>query len=504
MSSVWAYCRVSTTKQEQEESLDVQEAWAREFAREKGDLAPRLFLEKASAKTTLGRPIFQAMMAELAKTPKARRPAFLAVTALDRLSRDIVDTMNVVRTLGELNVQLYQRGYGLTSMASFPEKAALAGMSLAGEAENYGRMLRAKASWDRRRAEGKPTSNKVPYGLQLRAERDVPSPPASDWVRRAFEWYDAGDGMYKISMRFLANAPEHTWLTNRVGPDGERIRKKRTPTKWEGNRIGKLLRQGRYRGTIVTEELFDRVQKRLANTPKSGNRRKREYPLTAALRCDSCGRRLHGHASGGTSTQRRASGEMRRYSHKRIRYYSCLVCRYSLNAERLETAFFADVGRISADPTLLERWLSAPSTKARDIVRARHELEDLERESSEGQLQRSVDRVFDLGLKLEIGEVELRRQIDRVKEQFARKRIRIEELRKTLDSSEARTRSLEQATRLLKNFKRLYDRSEYETKRELVGSLADALGGARTGPEGLSWAHGAPPRLVDRRTITLA
>jgi hypothetical protein len=60
-------------------------------------------------------------------------------------------------------------------------------MSLAGEAENYGRSIRMKQSWAKRRAEGKPTSNKVPYGLQLLGGRDTIIPENAAWVLMAFQ-----------------------------------------------------------------------------------------------------------------------------------------------------------------------------------------------------------------------------------------------------------------------------------------------------------------------------
>jgi DNA invertase Pin-like site-specific DNA recombinase len=75
VKSAWAYCRVSTTKDEQEESLEAQAAWAERFAREQGATL-RIVREQASAKTTVGRPRFNAMMAELGALPKARRPEY--------------------------------------------------------------------------------------------------------------------------------------------------------------------------------------------------------------------------------------------------------------------------------------------------------------------------------------------------------------------------------------------------------------------------------------------
>src|SRR5271165_6483765 len=105
MRTVWAYARVSTTKDEQELSLEEQERWARSHADKLGaDL--RVFREKASAKTTVGRKVFQGMMAELTDLAAVKRPAQVVVTAWDRLSRDMLDAQLTVRTLRQLKVEL--------------------------------------------------------------------------------------------------------------------------------------------------------------------------------------------------------------------------------------------------------------------------------------------------------------------------------------------------------------------------------------------------------------
>ena len=52
---IWAYCRVSTLKAEQELSLEQQVAWAREFPRQRGaELV--IYPERALAKTITHRP----------------------------------------------------------------------------------------------------------------------------------------------------------------------------------------------------------------------------------------------------------------------------------------------------------------------------------------------------------------------------------------------------------------------------------------------------------------
>jgi site-specific DNA recombinase len=361
LDALWAYCRVSTTKEEQEESLDAQATWAQQFAREK-HCELTVVREQASAKTTVGRTQFNAMMADLAALPKGHRPQFLIVTSLDRLSRNTRDTLNVIEALRELNVTLFQRGLGPITAEDFPRLAALVGMSLAGEAEHYARSIRMRQSWEKRRAEGKPTSNKVPYGLQLRGGRDVIIPESGAWVLRAFQWYASGIGMYKIARWFAEDAPDHTWLTSKIDENGERIAKTRKATKWESNRIRKLLEQKRYKGAIVPGDLFDRVQERLSKTPRRGSRRVREYPLSGAMVCEGCGRHLHGVASGGYMQRKIPDGTVVHWmdGKARRRYYECYICRYRHNAVRLEAEVFSVIGSLHADEAMLKEWVAQP------------------------------------------------------------------------------------------------------------------------------------------------
>jgi hypothetical protein len=351
-----------------------------------------------------------------------------------------------------------------------------------------------KQSWDKRRAEGKPTSNKVPYGMQLRGGRDTLIPESAAWVLRAFEWYDTGEiGMHKIARRFADGAPDHTWLTTKIGEDGERIPKTRKATKWEANRIRKMLELKRYRGTAVPEALFDRVQERLAKTPRPGNKRTREYPLGGAMTCEGCDRHLHGCASGGSTTRRMADGSIKRYTgRRRQRYYECYICRYRLNADVLEATFFEKLGELDADDGVLRRWVDAPRLGSRERTAAAKELAQLQAQSSEGEEKKRRDRAFDLALDAQLGEAELRRQLQRISDEFAARRERARIIREHLESSEAVERTIQRARTLLRSFDKLYKVAPYEQKRELVTAAAEALGGLAVSRDGLHWL-GEPP-----------
>lgn len=214
---MWAYLRVSTRKEEQEDSLEEQQRRAEAFAAERG-YALRPFIEQASAKSITGRPILTGLLSELEALPARQRPAGIYVTALDRLARDIADSMYVGRMLRALKVALHVHGRGEVRLETFAERAVFVGESLGGDAENEARSKRSRDSWDRRRRENKPTSNKVPYGMQLVGERDVPISDSAAWVRKAFEWYGGGEGTYVIGKRFAQGAPPHTWLTMHSNP----------------------------------------------------------------------------------------------------------------------------------------------------------------------------------------------------------------------------------------------------------------------------------------------
>jgi DNA invertase Pin-like site-specific DNA recombinase len=488
--SAWAYCRVSTTKDEQELSLEQQEAWARGYAAQEG-LELTIYRERASAKRTIGRKEFQRMMSELADLPPARRPAQLLVTSFDRLSRDMTDTLLIARQLKELRVQLYIRDAGgVVKSETFAERAALVGQSMGGEAENEARSNRQRASWERRRREGKPTCNKAPYGLQMRGERDVPSPQCGPWVKKAFRWYAAGIGTYTIAERMKA-APPHTTLGSRVGPDGKPVQHVRHPV-WEASRIKKMLVQTRYRGTLVDPELFDRVNALLASKPRWRNDRKREYPLSGAIKCAGCGRCFHGSGTGRIRTKRLADGTLQHYAAEPARYYSCVVCNYRINAKWLESQFRSQIDHLVARPEDLRRWVqSTPyGSSKRELER---EIARLERECSDELLEKTQQRVWQLALDAKIDSADLGRQLQRLKDDFANRRSQLTELQQQVNTQTTATRTVQRAQELLRDFWALYDAASYEDRRELIAAVVQALGGAKATKEGITWDR--QPRL---------
>ena len=488
-SNIWAYCRVSTRKAEQELSLEQQIGWAESFARQKGAKLT-IFSERASAKTITSRAECVRMLQSLESAKPAERPELLLATSFDRLSRDITDTLILARSLRLAGVQLYVRDRGFIAMESFADQASIVGQAMGGHAENEARSNRIKASWQRRRLEGKPTSNKSPYGLQLQNERDIPEPESAPWVLQAFQWYVGGQGMPQIARRFQAGAPAHRVLTSRIGPDGTRVVRERHHV-WEENRVRKLLEQRRYRGVLVEEALYDQVQELLRSKPKWRQQRNFEYPLSGAIKCASCGRSFHGHATGGAKRKKLANGAFSLYPNsKRFRYYTCTVCHYMINADQMELWFWSEMKCLAAHPSLVRKYFG--EKKPKTAVSSRTELQSLNRELANLQTRRQ--RAWDIALDA-TGDTrsDLPEQLRRLSEQEGVIRDSIHRLESVDEHQETLARSIAGAKQLVADLRRLYDHAPYEQKRELCNAVVRALGGAVATKEGLVWLRDALP-----------
>jgi DNA invertase Pin-like site-specific DNA recombinase len=480
---VWAYCRVSTLKTDQELSLEEQIRWSEDFARQRG-AALKLFKERASAKTVVGRPQCARLLG-LLEGEEQDIPEFVIATSFDRLSRDITDTMVIARALKRAGVKLYIRDRGEIGMESFGDQAALVGQAMGGHAENEAKSSRCKASWQRRQREGKPMSNKSPYGLQLKAERDVEEPTTGPWVRQAFELYASGIGAHTIAKRMKIGAPPHRVVTSKRDAEGEPIVRVRAHV-WEYNRVLKMLKQTRYCGTLVDPELFERVQEILRSRPHWRQDRVHEYPLSGAIKCLHCGRSFHGHATGGTSSARRADGTVQTYRRsKRVRYYGCIVCNYMINAEQLESWFGETIRKIEAEPKLVDQWIATGRmTNTQDMVRERRVLEMRVRNGSFDTLRQ---RAWQLALSDDAVAVDLPRQLRSINDEEGRCRDRLAEIADLIDRHNEATRDDAQARALLRNFRALYEAATYDQQRELAHAAVQSLGGCKASKSGLVW-----------------
>jgi DNA invertase Pin-like site-specific DNA recombinase len=432
-----------------------------------------------------------------------QKPKVLIVTSYDRLARDIFDAFAVFGELRDADVKLHVRDGGAAEMHSPADAAVLFGRAFGGHAENAARSARMTASWERRRREGKPVSNKVPYGLQLRNEQDIPNPECAHWVVLAFNMYESGIGMSAIAKKFALEAPPSRTFSSRIGPDGTPLIRERQPV-WEPNRVRKLLELKRYRGVLIPEALFDSVQGKMSLKQGRASVRRFEYPLSGAMKCRRCGRSYHGHATGGSIRKRLASGAYRTYSPgKRTRYYDCTVCRYRINADNIERAFLAAIGAFGATSSLLETWSRKDSLDALRRNAVEVEIARLRTLLRPATIEKQRRRAWELSSGRDPHILQdLPRQLQRIAEDESTHRARVEVLETELASLHATRRSVKIARGLLEDFGRLYDLATYDERREMCASVCAALGGLYGDRDGLHWPiQEQEPQTSRRRAV---
>jgi hypothetical protein len=181
-----------------------------------------------------------------------------------------------------------------------------------------------------------------------------------------------------------------------------------------------------------------------------------------------------------------ASGKQAVYHAKRIRYYECRVCNTAINAERMEQWFRDDVGAVTADERLLQRWVAGERDTG-DVREARREIAALDRALAPEAIEAARARVWELALASQHAAADLDRQLARLSEKAEADRKRLADLRALVTHREGSKRSIEQARRLLAGFWPRYERATYEQKRELMGLLVTALGGCQASKDGLMW-----------------
>ena len=108
-----AYCRVSTEKEDQLNSLEMQKKFFTDYAEKTGDTLVKLYSDEGISGTkTRNRKEFQKMMMD------AERGLFERVVVKDisRLARNTVDLLKSVRRLKELGIETLFLNAGMQSM----------------------------------------------------------------------------------------------------------------------------------------------------------------------------------------------------------------------------------------------------------------------------------------------------------------------------------------------------------------------------------------------------
>lgn len=286
------YARYSSDNQ-REESIEGQIRECTAFAEKNNITILRHYIDRAFSAKTDNRPEFQNMIKDSGK----RLFDMIIVWKLDRFARNRYDSARYKAALKKNGVKVVSA----TEVISDGAEGIILESVLEGYAEYYSADLSEKVvrGMTENALKSKYNGGTLPIGYQIDSDQCFQLDPlTAPFVREAFQRYDEGATMTAI----------RDWL-NEQGVKNTRGQK------MTYNSVQHLLNNRRYIGeytyrdivvpdgipAIVPQDLFDRVQEKLAKNKKAPARHKAEddYLLTTKLFCGYCGAYLCGES--GTS-----------------------------------------------------------------------------------------------------------------------------------------------------------------------------------------------------------
>ena len=453
METAWAYLVVSTS--EQRDTLDHQRQWAEETASTHGWRIERVFSDATSGRKGV-RKLLARLVTELRSTPKDERPSRVLMIRLDRVGRgSIVDSQVALREIHLLGSIVHTRDGGdekvdgpmneLINAAKF----AVASFENAVKAE---KMRSAHARWKREgRHFGPP-----PYGTEKDSEhRLIVKEPQAGFVRKAFELRAAGAGYIRIARDVGRYAP----------PQGTYAGKPRSST-WHPHSVTQLLKCRSYRGLVVDEDLFDRVQM-VRNPDWKLTRTSKVYPwpLSGILRCE-CGWTMAGVACG-SMTHR-----VRRYTCRHPRYHG-FDHRPSVRADVAEAWFLDRLRGLGAKPELLSDARRARA--AGDVGNLREAISTARVELTE------VERLRGMAWGLQgdgrIAAAELARRLDDLSVKRSDLLARIDSAERDLAVAVAESTIVADAAQILAQAADQWSAAPWDSQKEIARLVAVAVEG---------------------------
>ena len=286
------YARYSSDNQ-REESIEGQIRECTAFAKKNGITILRHYIDRAFSAKTDNRPEFQNMIKDSGK----HLFDMIIVWKLDRFARNRYDSARYKAALKKNGVKVVSA----TEVISDGAEGIILESVLEGYAEYYSADLSEKVvrGMTENALKSKYNGGTLPIGYQIDSDQCFQLDPlTAPFVREAFQRYDEGATMTAI----------RDWL-NEQGVKNTRGQK------MTYNSVQHLLNNRRYIGeytyrdivvpdgipAIVPQDLFERVQEKLAKNKKAPACHKAEddYLLTTKLFCGYCGAYLCGES--GTS-----------------------------------------------------------------------------------------------------------------------------------------------------------------------------------------------------------
>lgn len=265
MKRVAIYMRVSTDKQVQEgDSIAAQRDALTKYVKEHGYILVGEYLDDGISGTKNDRTEYQRMLSDI----QAGRIDLVIVTKLDRIHRGLRNFLNMQDIFDKYHcdwLAIWEPMYD----SSTPQGRMIINtmMNLAQfEAEQTGQRI--KQVFEYKKSSGEVLSGSVPLGFSIVDKRLVPNEHA-DKILSVFEFY-VNTGKLFETCRYLAD-----------------LGFPRAP-----QTVKHLLSNTRYCGTIVPEDIFDDVRRKLSMNVKASQ--KHTYLFSGLVCCAECGKKFSG------------------------------------------------------------------------------------------------------------------------------------------------------------------------------------------------------------------
>lgn len=445
---VWAYLVVSS--EQQVETLDYQRSWAQKHAEQNGWHISATFKDVSSGRDGV-RSLLDSVLERLRNTPLSERPSRVLMTRLDRLGRGLgLEAIAALAELTRLHVIVHTRQDGDHDIVRASDVILPAMRIITGAIENEARRDKAKSVYDRKRASGLIAATKRPYGLQLEKGLDVPDAERARIVYKAFELAANGYGLAAIGSRISDIAPSHLYRNKRE----HRVN-------WDNTRVAKMLGSSAYRGTIVPDDLWDRVQSFRSQAPIIRTSSRNPWPLSGALTCE-CGRRLVGSARGRGQRVYRCNSKP---THGRI---------VTHNASYVEQQFADLLLKLTSSPQLRERYSRTPFA---DNETASLSQRIVELEDSYKKLDREKQRIWDLNSSGKLHDDDLQDRLMAIrieKDALKRELYTVREKRAAMSAIDVQRANAEE---LFERASATWSRATVDEKKALAHRVATVLAG---------------------------
>lgn len=312
---VCAYCRVSTDKSDQWNSLEAQKKFFEiEFERNPSWIPCGIYADEGLSGTTLEkRDAFNDMLT----IARAGEVDLIITKEVSRFSRNLVDTITIVDELAKKGVFVLFLADRINT-AIPEERDRLDQLALYAQQESKRTSQRVRWGHQRCMERGVIFGRKDMYGYRIVRIGKGPQTfeiieEEAEIVRKIFTWYDQGDGTHVIAKRLeqmgVRSKHQNGWSNTVIlrilrqekyvgdlaqgktfTPDPMTHKKKYN----RGESDAFYIKDHHPESAIIERELWDRVQKRLAeNSPSDEVKAKHNnrYWLSGKVFCGICGER---------------------------------------------------------------------------------------------------------------------------------------------------------------------------------------------------------------------